>query len=259
MEIRDFDWRSSVPCPILDAHPEFLELYWKAWELAHDHILDVPGMLQTPYMDEAFCDTDIWIWDSCFMSLFCKYAQRTFPGVETLENFYQVLYENQTLPTIITRNAPEWTGEVIGQPARIRIHLLDNPPLFAWAEESNALFNGDLRRLQYRLLEKQSLQRHFEFLEKLKEPYFDDRFRARTWWRRHELGVFWEGGCSGMDNTPRGRLGNTSPAERPRNPDMLWVDAISQQGFSALCISRMARQIGEQELAQEWQARYQEM
>ena len=63
-------------------------LYNKAWELAFMHIKDVPGMPQNPYMDEAFCDTQVWIWDTCFMTLFCKYANRVFPGVESLKNFY---------------------------------------------------------------------------------------------------------------------------------------------------------------------------
>ena len=46
------------------------------------------GMQQTPYMDEAFCDTQFWIWDTCFMALFCKFGGGTFPGVESLKNFY---------------------------------------------------------------------------------------------------------------------------------------------------------------------------
>ena len=66
------EWRSQIPVPVYDGEPELNGLYWKAWELAHDHLIDLPGMPQTPYMDEAFCDTDIWIWDTCFMALFCN-------------------------------------------------------------------------------------------------------------------------------------------------------------------------------------------
>ncbi len=80
----DAEWRSQVPEPVFDERPEYNRLYERTWELAHDHLLDLPGMPQTPYMDEAFCDVRIWIWDSCFMSLFCKYAPNCFPGVETL-------------------------------------------------------------------------------------------------------------------------------------------------------------------------------
>ena len=104
---RNFDpaaeWKSHIPVPVNEEHPEYLELYWKAWELAHDHIKDIPGLPQTPYMDEAFCDTQIWIWDTCFMSLFCKFAGDLFPGVESLRNFYDVLYGGKTLPKIVPK------------------------------------------------------------------------------------------------------------------------------------------------------------
>ena len=107
----DAEWRSQVPEPVFDERPEYNRLYERTWELAHDHLLDLPGMPQTPYMDEAFCDVRIWIWDSCFMSLFCKYAPNCFPGVETLNNFYLPLYGGGRLPQVIARNAPEWTEQ----------------------------------------------------------------------------------------------------------------------------------------------------
>lgn len=87
--LKDFrpaaEWKSQIPVPVCDEHPEYTELYRKAWELAHDHIKEVPGLPQTPYMDEAASPYDIWIWDTCFMSLFCKYAQSRFPGVRNYQ------------------------------------------------------------------------------------------------------------------------------------------------------------------------------
>ena len=166
----DAEWRSQVPEPVFDERPEYNRLYERTWELAHDHLLDLPGMPQTPYMDEAFCDVRIWIWDSCFMSLFCKYAPNCFPGVETLNNFYLPLYGSGRLPQVIARNAPEWTGATIGEPAEIKICIADNPPLFAWAELQNALMTGDREHLRELLLEKRFLQKHFEWLENLTGP-----------------------------------------------------------------------------------------
>ena len=95
------NYKDFIPHPVDDAHPEYLTLYEKAWALAYAHIRDIPGMPQTPYMDEAFCDTQIWIWDTCFMSLFCKYGREVFPGVESLSNFYEVLYGEGKLPFVI--------------------------------------------------------------------------------------------------------------------------------------------------------------
>ena len=109
----DAEWRSQVPEPVFDERPEYNRLYERTWELAHDHLLDLPGMPQTPYMDEAFCDVRIWIWDSCFMSLFCKYAPNCFPGVETLNNFYLPLYGGGRLPPVrrsLLRSTPAHCG-----------------------------------------------------------------------------------------------------------------------------------------------------
>ena len=89
---RNFDpaaeWKSHIPVPVNEEHPEYLELYWKAWELAHDHIKDIPGLPQTPYMDEGAGPYDIWIWDTCFMLFFFKYAPDIFPEIEWRGNFY---------------------------------------------------------------------------------------------------------------------------------------------------------------------------
>lgn len=74
------NWKDRIPMPVYDEHPEYNELYNKAWELAFEHIKSITGTPQTPYMDEAFCATQVWIWDSCFMALFCKYAREVFPG-----------------------------------------------------------------------------------------------------------------------------------------------------------------------------------
>ena len=63
-DIHNPDWKKSVPVPVFDERPEYLEFYDRAWELAHAHVLEIPGMPQTPYMDEACSIADIWIWDT---------------------------------------------------------------------------------------------------------------------------------------------------------------------------------------------------
>ena len=164
------DWKAYIPTPVYEEHPEYHEFYMKAWELVYEHIKNTPGMPQTPYMDEAFCATQVWIWDSCFMSLFCKYARDVFPGVETLNNFYEVLYGGKELPEIIPpENEPNWTGATPGVPYNIRVHLADNPPLFAWAEYENALMKGDIEYIKELLYMKQYLQKHYEWMENLHE------------------------------------------------------------------------------------------
>lgn len=250
---RNFDpaaeWKSHIPVPVNEEHPEYLELYWKAWELAHDHIKDIPGLPQTPYMDEGAGPYDIWIWDTCFMALFCKYAQNRFPGVESFNNFYSVLYDGAKLPVL--RHPP--TGEDV----QFCIHIADNPPLFAWTEYENLLMNGDKEHLKALLLEKQYLQKHFDYLENLTEyGTHPPMIRAVTCWKKHEHGYFWEGGRSGMDNTPRGRRYAPTEVNRPDNKHVLWVDAIAQQALSALYIAKLAKILQEKELEKVWLEKY---
>lgn len=252
------NWKAYLPQPICEEHPEYEEFYLKAWELAHEHVKHIDGMPQNPYMDEAFCETQVWIWDTCFMTLFCKFAQPVFPGVETFKNFYSVLYEGKRLPEVIPpENEPRWTGAKPGVPFHIQLHIADNPPLFAWAEYENALIHGDRDYLRALLYEKQSLQRHYEWfesrkkVEKLPDVCCECRLIAE------KDGYKWEGGISGMDNTPRGRKSVPSP-ERPNNPDMLWVDAICQQALAANTVSKLFALLGDKENEEIWKEKFEE-
>ncbi len=253
------NYRAYLPRPVDSAHPEYIELYNKAWELAAAHIKHIEGMPQDPYMDEAFCDTHIWIWDTCFMSLFCKYAREAFPGAESLKNFYEVLYGEKRLPKVIpTDREPDFTGAVAGVPYEIAIHIADNPPLFAWVEYENARMRGDASEIRTLLYKKQYLQKHYEWIENLRGHEKPRGVFHETYLIAESCGYLWEGGRSGMDNTPRGRLGAHAVGQRPNNPDMLWLDAICQQALSARMIAKLFSLVGDEEGAALWQKRYEE-
>ncbi len=254
---RMVNWRDYIPSPVFDEKPEFNDLYLKAWELAFDHIKHIDGMPQNPYMDEAFCDTQIWIWDTCFMSLFCKYSADVFPGIESLKNFYEVLYSGKKLPNVIPNdNEPAWTGAKAGIPYEIKVHIADNPPLFAFAEYQNALIKGDKEYLKDLLYDKCFLQKHYNWFETLKESYTPNGVHVETCLIADENGFKWEGGRSGMDNTPRGRKGDTTSEKRPYNPNLLWVDAICQQALSAKLIAEMFLILNDNENHTIWQEKF---
>ena len=251
------NWREFIPVPVYDEKPEYLEFYMKAWELAYEHIKHIPGMPQTPYMDEAFCDTQVWIWDSCFMSLFCKYAPTVFPGVETLDNFLETMHNGKRLARVIpTESEPDWTGASPGVPYEIKICIPDNPPLFAWAEYENVLLSGNVSRIKELLYEKKLLQKHYDWIESLRESVTPNGAMNPTRLIAEENGYLWEGGRSGMDNTPRGRVGEYAKYPRPNNPDMLWLDAICQQALSAKMISKLFELLGDKESSAVWDARF---
>ncbi len=246
-----------MPIPVCEDFPEYTELYYKAWELARLHVKSIPGMPQDPYMDESLCDTQLWIWDSCFMAQFCKFARDVFPGVETLNNFYEVLYGNKVLPKIIPSDSePAWTNAVPGKENDIYIHIADNPPLFAWCEYENALLSGDLEHLRDLLYHKRYLQKHYAWFDSLKEPSHPRGVFLPTYLVAEALGYRWEGGASGMDNTPRGRVTARDGRDRPNNPNMLWVDALCQQALSASAIAKLFALFNDAENVKIWEEEF---
>ena len=221
--------RALIPQPVFDAEPGYVELYWKAWELAYAHVKWQKGLVQPLYMDEGLWDDTIWIWDSEFMVMFCKYAPKLFPGIQTLDNFYYTMLEDSG--------------------SSLRIQHPDNPPFFAWVENDYYKITGDRDHIRELLLDKKFLQRYWNLFPTLspeRKLQFDHYPIALKY---KGIGYEWNGISSGMDNTPRTRAGK----------GMLWVDAISQQALSALYISRLAKVAGDGATAREFEKKWKEL
>ena len=253
------DWKERLPKPVYDADPRLVDFYFKAWEMAHDRIDEIPGIPAPRYMDEAHRSDRIWIWDTCFMVHFCKYCPDEFPGIESLENFYGVMLADKNVPLPKVKGNV-WCGAERGKMLTFTIHHPDNPPLFAWTEYVYALQTGDRARLEKVYCEKRWLQRWYEMFEAFDpaapQPYGSVVGVAA---KKDPNGYHWGGCPSGMDNTPRGRKGVKDagdPGSCPNNPDLLWVDAFAQQGLSALYLSRIAELLGRTDEAKAWLAKY---
>ena len=177
-----------------------------------------------------------------------------------MNNFYEVLHNGGHLAKIIVPdNEPAWTGNKPGEVAEIKLCIGDNPPLFAWAEYENALFHGDGEYIKDLLYNRRVLQKHYEWVENLREFKFFPGVRSQSRLVNCDIGYKWEGGRSGMDNTPRGRTGEkAADTERPNNPDMLWIDAICQQALAAKMIASLADRIGDEAMRSEWLTKYNE-
>ncbi|MHA1147315.1 MAG: MGH1-like glycoside hydrolase domain-containing protein [Promethearchaeota archaeon] len=219
--------RKQVPKPIFNENPDYIELYWKAWELAWDHVYERMDTPARRYMDEALNPNVIWIWDSCFMVLYCRYAPHYFPGIETLNNFYIPLHEGLKIP--------------------IKIQHVDNPPLFAWVEYEYFKYTGDLDRIKWVLIEKQFLQKHFELIENMKRFKRINVSRVPTFAKKLEFGFRWSGTPSGMDNTPRGR-GSFGK--------IYWMDLLAQQGLAADNIIKLARILKREDIVKKYEKKY---
>lgn len=96
--------RSQLPSPIYDDNPLWVRTYWKAWELAFKnfHQPAPRSGFVSNFIDAAF-NRDIFLWDSCFMSMFCNYAYPLVPGVSTLDNFYAKQHEDGEISREIVR------------------------------------------------------------------------------------------------------------------------------------------------------------
>ncbi len=230
------DWRKEAPVAI---HPDssLVKLYEKAWETASGRVRRGPdNMVASPYLDENCYDDQIWIWDGCFMVMFSKYAPQSFPGKETLMNYYAPIHD--------------------GAPSPLRIHLRDNPPLFAWTEKENFVFSGDTTYIDMILKDKKYLQKHYDYFNSLERGSRNDSISTQPIYMTvyHDSlgmadGYSCTGNSSGMDNTPRGRAHGGWSGIR-------WIDAISQQALAAENIAELLEMRGEKTEAKRWRKEY---
>lgn len=232
------DWHGHVP-EVVYPDTGMVALYYKTWEVAAGRVRRGPeGLPASPYLDENCYEDQIWIWDTCFMTLFSRYCPSVYPGKESMMNLYAPLHDHRPTP--------------------LKIHLRDNPPIFAWVESEYYNFTGDRQQAEMVMQRKRYLQRHFNFFntvpcgsqDTLVTPAYNP-IRRRAYHAADGTieGYSWYYNSSGMDNTPRGRDAGGADS-------ILWVDAICQQALSARCMARMARQLGMKHEAARWQRTY---
>ncbi len=169
--------KSLLPSPILDESPDYLRMYWKAWELGFKNFHEPqPGSgFVSQFIDAAF-NENIFLWDSCFMTMFCNVAHPLVPGISTLDNFYAKQYPDGEISREINRTTGKvyepWINKegsslhsrwgfseagngpivYVGRkapktPPQLTLDSLDNP-LFAWAEMESFKMTGDKERLR---------------------------------------------------------------------------------------------------------------
>ncbi len=220
--------REEFPEPILDSHPEWLELYWKTWDLAWEKIsFGSPqnGFVKR-FLEEGF-NEQIFQWDTSFMAFFARYANKTLPGMESLDNFYLKQREDG----YIQRSYSATTGEMVEIPTASEPAV--NPPLFVWVENSYAEMSGDLSRLP-------------RVLPKLEKYYL--------WIKNNMRGPLGQGlyfntqVASGMDNAPRGD-----------SLEAGWVDMSMQQALAARNLSAIAEKVGDRRKRLFWLNEYQSL
>ena len=219
VNIPEFDAiKGSLPKPVWTEHSTAIDCYYKAWEIAFSNInnpKDGSGFV-SPFIDAAF-NGHIFMWDSCFMLMFGKYATDIFNFQETLDNFYALQHKDGFISREIreddgaeqfTRFDPASTG----------------PNVMPWCEYDYYKFTGDIGRV---------------------EKVFPALLAYHQWMKRYRTwrdGSYWSCGWGcGMDNQPRLKGDATLEERYFSNGNMIWVDACMQQLISCNVLIKMAK------------------
>ena len=211
--------KEALPKPVLDSHPEWIDLYYRAWELAFQNVEYIQQEGWKPQMTCMPGVNTIWQWDSCLMVFITNYANGTITALNNLDNLYRLRRESDGYMSMayrISTELPAWPGRI-------------NPPLMAWAEWGAYLISGNKERLIQVL---PALEGNYQFIENN---------------RRRVSGLYWfeDPGSSGMDNAPRG------PYACPEldGSGICHVDLGCQQSLSAKCMAQMFEVLGQPEKA----------
>ncbi len=170
--------RNQLPAPIYDEAPLFVQTYWKAWELAfrNFHEPTAENGFVSQLIDASFSQ-NIFLWDTCFMTMFTNYAHPLVPGIGSLDNFYAKQHDDGEICREIDRktgrDSPYWIntsgrdlyshdgnhwqgrefsvayiGRDVPKPPPVLTLDALNHPIAAWAELESYRLTGDRQRLE---------------------------------------------------------------------------------------------------------------
>lgn len=210
------DARPLLPEPVVPARPEWVEMYWRAWEIAWLH-------LHRPRNGSGFVanfigsatDDHIHMWDSSFMVQFGVYGRRAFDFMGTLDNFYARQHDDGHI-----------CREIDIESGRDFFHPFDpngaGPNVLAWAEWRVFRHTSDEQRISQIIWPLLALH---------------------NWYRRHRTwpnSLYWATGLSSrMDNQPR------VPDSRLHHRHWTWVDANMQASLNCKILAQMAAAVEE--------------
>ncbi len=210
--------RELLPEPFWHGRDDTIECYWKTWELAFRNLkqVHVGNGFVAPYIDTAFNDC-LFMWDSAFIMMFCRYGRQAFDFQRTLDNFYA----KQHPDGFISREIQEWDGQD-------RFHRHDpvstGPNVLAWCEWEHFKNVGDRKRLSEVFAPLLAFHRWMR--------------KYRTW----QDGSYWSCGWGcGMDNQPRQLKGYNEVTDHGH---LSWIDATAQAVLSARMLVAMAEALG---------------
>ena len=222
----------ALPKPILDGREDWIELYYKAWDLAADNInfANPSSGFTAEYMDEALTESKVWQWDTLFITMFAKYANGELPIMNGVDNFYR----KQRSDGYICRELSEVDGtDIYPNSAQPWPVSNPNPPLYSWAEWDYYRVTGDASRFTKAVTSNRKDER--PYTKTILQRLFDYHFWIKNNIRHadgHYRSDYW---ANGMDDSPRNSITMAGG----------WVDLAAQQALSALYLAKIAAVVGD--------------
>lgn len=206
--------KAVLPQLIADDHPDWVAMYDYAWQKGFQNLRqpEVASGFVANFIDTAF-NTNTFLWDSCFMMMFGRYARQHANFMGTLNNFYA----KQHADGFICREINTFSGYDLFEAYDARS---TGPNILAWTEWLDFQLSHDVERLN----------RVFPAL-----IAFHQWWRA---WRTWPDGTYWTSGLgSGMDNQAR------VPDSGQHHRHYAWLDATAQQALNCKILLQMAGEL----------------
>ena len=207
------DVKARLPIPVLESDSSLIDLYWYCWKTLFDLWLFPPTAPNHQAVANLLGLRSWSIWGSTMVwdTAFMLHFARYANRAYPFITAFDNCYARQHDNGFICRESDSQNMEVYaGFPL--------NPPLFAWAEWEYFQISNDSERLRRTL---PPIAKHYEWYMKYQ--------------RRHN-GLFWTDGFNEADDSPRNALMYDA------------ASATSYQALSALYLSKMARQLGREDL-----------
>lgn len=208
------DAKETLPRPVWEGHDDTVACYDKTWQIAFRNLRkpNAEAGFVSNFIDTAF-NGYLFMWDSCFILMFGKYASRIFNFQKTLDNMYSHQHKDGFICREIceTANGEQFTRDDPGS---------TGPNVMPWSEWEYFCSTGDKERLS---------------------RVFDPLCAYHKWFQLHRSwpdGSYWSCGLAcGMDNQPR-----QAPGYDPgmHHGFMSWIDTCAQQYLSAKLLCQMA-------------------
>lgn len=206
----------SLPRPVWAGRDDVQACWDTTWELARAHWHPASGGLRAPAIDAAFSGSDLFLWDSAFLTLFSRYGRAAFDTTRTLDNFYAAQQSDGFICRTLSSGSME------------RWERFDpsstGPNVLAWMEWELYRSTADVERLR---------------------AVWPPLLGYHKWLRKHRTwpdGGYWSTGWGcGMDDLPRLPAGTHPSFEHGHQT---WVDTCLQAVLSCSTLLRIAAVVG---------------